>query len=204
MRMARSKNTRDHILQAAERLFAESGFDATSVDSIARAAKVNKALVYYYFKNKDDLAVSLFDDLMAGLRERAGDASDRTGLRGKIADEIEYLADRRQTLALLLMEALKQGNESTALFKAAGNLIEGELTRRGFPPPSSDGPISESRRRALVHEFFTGVMPVVAFVALRDKFCAFFGLQGQEADALFLDALERSHFRSHVEPPETE
>ena len=200
--MSRTKNTQARILQAAERLFAENGFDATSVDSIARAANVNKAMVYYYFKNKDDLLISLVDDLMRGMWERVRDTSNHVHLRDKIADEMTYWMEHRQTLVLLLMEALKQSNESPALFNAAGNVIESELTRRGFPQSPTDAAVSDSRRQALVHEFFTGIMPMVAFVALRDKFCAYFGLEAQETDALFLDMLERSHLNSHIEPPQ--
>ena len=202
--MSRSKDTRERILQAAERLFAEHGFDATSVDRVARAAEVNKALVYYYFKSKDALLAALFDEVLAEMRARAGDASDHPRLRDKIAAEMAYLTGRRRTLALLLMEALKRGNESPTLFEAAGNMIEEELAARGFPGPSTDGLVSEGRRRALVHEFFTGVIPMVAFVALRDAFCQHFGIDAAEADALFLDALERSHLRSHLDPPEAE
>ena len=49
---AKGEKTRQKILDAAERLFADQGFDATSVESIAAAAGVNKALIYYYFKDK--------------------------------------------------------------------------------------------------------------------------------------------------------
>ena len=52
--------TKKRILTIAERLFSEKGFDATSVDSIARKAKVNKALIYYHFKDKNDIISSLF------------------------------------------------------------------------------------------------------------------------------------------------
>lgn len=203
--MAREDNTaqnRDRILREAEALFAEKGFDATSVSSVAEAAGVNKALVYYYFENKDDLLASLFANMMAEMRERAGSGTDHPELRDKVAGEVAYLAERRHTLALLLMQALKQGEASPALFDVAGRMVEEELTMRGFPKPSADGPASERRRRALVHEFFTGVVPVAAFVTLRDKFCEHFGFDPHEAEAFFLDALERSHFDSHVEPPE--
>lgn len=55
------------ILQVAERLFAEKGFDGTSVRAIAKAAKINIAMVSYYFGSKDKMleALVLFrtDDL---------------------------------------------------------------------------------------------------------------------------------------------
>jgi AcrR family transcriptional regulator len=55
------------ILQVAEKLFAEKGFDGTSVREIAKAAKINIAMVSYYFGSKDKMleALVLFrtDDL---------------------------------------------------------------------------------------------------------------------------------------------
>lgn len=201
--MARSNTTahnQDRILQAAERLFAENGFDATSVSSVAQAAEVNKALVYYYFKSKDELLASLFAKVTTEMQKRAGDASDNVSLKDKVTKEVAYLADQRHTLVLMLMQALKQSNRVPALFEAVGELIEGELVARGFPPFSATSPDSENHRLALIHEFFTGIIPALAYVTLRDRFCAHFDLDLEEADKLFIDALESSHFNSHVEP----
>jgi TetR/AcrR family transcriptional regulator len=47
--------TRDTILDAAERLFAEQGFARTPIKQIGREAGVNSALLYYYFADKDQL-----------------------------------------------------------------------------------------------------------------------------------------------------
>jgi AcrR family transcriptional regulator len=45
----------DAVLKAAKRLFTERGYAATSMDDIARCAKVGKATVYEYFQNKEEL-----------------------------------------------------------------------------------------------------------------------------------------------------
>ena len=44
-----------HILQVAEMLFAEHGFDGTSIRTIAKEAKINIAMVSYYFGSKEKL-----------------------------------------------------------------------------------------------------------------------------------------------------
>jgi TetR/AcrR family transcriptional regulator len=54
-RQERSAETRIAILGAAERIFAKSGLAGARIDAIATAAGVNKALLYYYFKSKEDL-----------------------------------------------------------------------------------------------------------------------------------------------------
>ena len=48
-----------HILQVAESLFAEKGFDATSIRNIAKDAKINVAMVSYYFGSKERMLESL-------------------------------------------------------------------------------------------------------------------------------------------------
>jgi len=50
------------ILEKARALFLQLGFDATSMDMIAREAGVSKATVYVHFTGKDDLLLRLIDD----------------------------------------------------------------------------------------------------------------------------------------------
>ena len=47
--------TRDKILDTARDEFAQSGLDGARVDRIAERAGVNKAMIYYHFKSKEDL-----------------------------------------------------------------------------------------------------------------------------------------------------
>lgn len=53
---------RSRILDAAEELFAEDGFDATPTSRIAEEAEVPKGLVFYYFPRKIDLLLALLDE----------------------------------------------------------------------------------------------------------------------------------------------
>lgn len=57
-------HARSAILRSAERLFSQKGLEGARTDEIARAAHVNKALLYYYFKSKDDLFLAVFDEFM--------------------------------------------------------------------------------------------------------------------------------------------
>ena len=61
-----------HIARAAARLFAERGYDATSVREIVEAAGVAKPTLYYYFRSKEGLAQALLTvpltNLVADLR----------------------------------------------------------------------------------------------------------------------------------------
>lgn len=50
---------REAILNAAEQAFIEQRFDKTSMDAIARSAKLSRALLYVYFRDKEDIHVGL-------------------------------------------------------------------------------------------------------------------------------------------------
>lgn len=55
--------TARRILAAAERVFAEHGLAGARTDEIARAARVNKAMLYYYFESKERLHRAVFENL---------------------------------------------------------------------------------------------------------------------------------------------
>jgi TetR/AcrR family transcriptional regulator len=64
------EESRASILKAAVAEFAEHGIAGARTDAIARAAHVNKALLYYYFKDKDALYEAVLDHVFSGLRDR--------------------------------------------------------------------------------------------------------------------------------------
>ncbi len=64
----RPEESRAAILKAAVAEFAEHGIAGARTDAIARAAHVNKALLYYYFKDKDALYEAVLDHVFNGLR----------------------------------------------------------------------------------------------------------------------------------------
>jgi TetR/AcrR family transcriptional regulator len=73
-----SDDSRDRIFAAAAREFAARGFAATSVDRIAAAARLNKAMIYYHFKNKAVLYREVLRDMFdaVGARVRSAALSD--------------------------------------------------------------------------------------------------------------------------------
>jgi AcrR family transcriptional regulator len=77
MRMTRAEQqqrTREEIVAAADRLFVEQGFHATSVDQIATAAGYTKGAVYSNFDAKEDVFFAIYEQRM----ERALVELDRT------------------------------------------------------------------------------------------------------------------------------
>ncbi|MEH6630752.1 MAG: TetR/AcrR family transcriptional regulator [Halopseudomonas aestusnigri] len=53
--MSNTKSTRDHIIEAADLLFYQQGYEHTSFADIADAVKISRGNFYYHFKTKDDI-----------------------------------------------------------------------------------------------------------------------------------------------------
>ena len=62
--MGKSQQTIENILEAAKKKFGESGYDGTSIQEIAKEAKVNVAMVSYYFNGKENLYLEVFKNMV--------------------------------------------------------------------------------------------------------------------------------------------
>ncbi|MGH8178720.1 MAG: TetR/AcrR family transcriptional regulator [Steroidobacter sp.] len=69
---------RIEIVEAAEDLYRELGWDAVTMDSVAKRARLSRALVYVYFKDKRDLHFAIAQRAMETLRSRFEEASFRS------------------------------------------------------------------------------------------------------------------------------
>lgn len=67
---------RESIIDAAEIVFAKHGFDAAKMDDVARRARVSRALIYLYFKNKAELQFAVCKRALSILRDRLSAAAD--------------------------------------------------------------------------------------------------------------------------------
>jgi TetR/AcrR family transcriptional regulator len=66
-----SAQTREAILEAAERIFGDEGLEGARTDAIAAAAGVNKALLYYYFRSKEGLYRAVLEAYLADFNRQA-------------------------------------------------------------------------------------------------------------------------------------
>ncbi len=89
---------RVEIVDAAEALYAELGWDAVTMDAVARKARLSRALVYVYFKDKRDLHFALVERALEELRTRfaAAAAARERGIDQCEAIGRAYLAFSRE------------------------------------------------------------------------------------------------------------
>lgn len=85
------EKTRAAILKAALEEFSREGVAGARTDEIARRAGVNKALLYYYFKDKEGLYAATLEEVFSGLSERVMGVLETAGLppRKKLLKYVE-------------------------------------------------------------------------------------------------------------------
>ena len=88
-RAAQAERTRQQILETAQRLFAEHGYDATSLQMIADEMGLTKAAVYYHFPAKVDIRHAI---LMPRVQQLGTLLDEAAAIRGRRA-RIEHLVD---------------------------------------------------------------------------------------------------------------
>jgi AcrR family transcriptional regulator len=114
-RVRDAERSRAAILDAAERLFAEHGYDATSLTEVGAAAGVSRGTPGYFFRSKSELYQAVLDRCFAEVREavRAGreralasNESPEAILAGAVSDYFDFLTARPNFVRLIEREAL--------------------------------------------------------------------------------------------------
>ncbi|WP_163510316.1 TetR/AcrR family transcriptional regulator [Fodinicola acaciae] len=91
----RRTDTRERIQQVALELFSERGYDKTSLREVAERLEITRPALYYHFRTKEDILVSVIDDLNASMDELIAWAADQP------RDRAGRLATLRRVSALL-------------------------------------------------------------------------------------------------------
>jgi AcrR family transcriptional regulator len=102
---------RDEVMKRAWLLFAEQGFEATTVDQIAAAAGMSRRTFFRYFSGKDELVLERLlesgDRVAAALRDRPADEPAWTALRAAFDEVVrpqEQHAAHSRALQLMLRD----------------------------------------------------------------------------------------------------
>ncbi|RBM23858.1 TetR/AcrR family transcriptional regulator [Streptomyces sp. PT12] len=104
LRERKKLRTRQAIWDAAYRLFAERGYDATRVDQIAEAAEVSVSTVFRYFPTKEDIVLSegsgrVEPVMEAAMLARPAEEAPLTALRAAIHETLARLSEQPEAFA---------------------------------------------------------------------------------------------------------
>jgi AcrR family transcriptional regulator len=193
--MNKSDQTKDKILTAALDEFAAKGFAGTRVDQIARAAGVNKAMIYYHFASKQELFDTLFQSEMEIVKKELGlimaqrDPNSKEDMTQAVRALLEYIGSKKKLLQVLMSGATLRVELQPNLFKLLDftSAFGLEIAQQAGRIPT------EKDTNAILYELFTGLLPLVEFVILRDGLIAYYGWDEEELNKYFIASWMHQH-----------
>ncbi|MCP4133478.1 MAG: TetR/AcrR family transcriptional regulator [bacterium] len=135
--MKKGERRKEHILECAQTVFAEKGYYETQVSDIVKVAKIAKGTIYQYFKNKEDVFLSLLNIYLdAWAQEMTLDIKDFVG-GGPAIDYAKAFASQRVGKSLAYFDrdherckiVLRMGPGLNASIESAIKLFEEQVTK---------------------------------------------------------------------------
>ena len=216
--MENQKNleAKERIIKSAASLFSKKGFDGTSVSEIAASAEVTKALIYYYFKGKEDILDAILESILDDFTNITMDFV-HTSIVQMIKDHrldikpdrlsfateadincfienahlffenlLMYVLKYRHVLRILILESLKSGKHREKLFHLI-DLSSNNIISKTILEADQDFVYSDDMK---LFEFFFSIFPLLSFAAYFDDYKTFSGLDEEKLKKSFLQSLE--------------
>jgi TetR/AcrR family transcriptional regulator len=143
----RSATSRQRLLTAAAVEFAARGFAGASVDRIARAARVNKAMIYYHFRSKaalyGEILRDMFEAVAAGVATVAQSPADPADKVRGFVDAIAVEAEARPHFPPIWFREIAEGGTHldsatlanvSAIIKSLGGIVREGIAAGRFQP----------------------------------------------------------------------
>lgn len=153
----------NHITETALQLFAEKGFEKTSIRIIAEAAGISLGLLYNYYKSKDDLLLEIFrqgsEDIRASLLRSAEATNGQTGIEQHIRQTVKILKEKKNFWKLLhgirmqsevVKKLMTQMGEQTAFIETQ---IKQNLIEAGIPFPDLEAKLLFASIDGMAHHY---------------------------------------------------
>lgn len=197
-------STKQRILTEAEKLFAVKGFEGTGIEEIAQNVGIRKSVIYYHFKNKEQILQTMLDDFVArgvafkkSFFERYA-ANFMEKLDVVMGEMIEFMEENRRIVTILLMESIKNPQQVPLL----------ELWN--FQSPAAQEVVASAEAHHIdtvkafdrdlegMHEaFFMLSLPLVGYTVFSDKWCERYGYNQEQSRKAFIDGF-LWYFRERV------
>lgn len=142
---------RETIIEAAQKLFEQKGFEETTVEQVAALAELGKGTIYSYFKSKEEIYIAILEKKLDLLEEKmraavANPASAVDALYGLYEAFIEYHRDRKGFIDTLFVQIDDQilyrlggvvgglKSKASVWMEIVGNMIQWGIERGEFEP----------------------------------------------------------------------
>ena len=156
-RAVQAERTRQQILETAERLFADRGYDATSLQMIADDMGLTKAAVYYHFRAKVDIRHEIMRSRVEQLRTLLDEAAAIRGRRARVEHVVDGFVD-------FFVESRQYPMTSTDPAAKREKLDEEPLSlrRRALSLIFGDNPTATERLAFMAVSSIPGYLPELA------------------------------------------
>lgn len=157
----RRGDTRERIQQVALELFAERGYDQTSLREVAERLDITRPALYYHFKTKDAILASVFDDLNASVDDLLSWAGELPRTRPA---RLEIL---RRVGALVLdqwrpLMRFVQANQAAMRDRPIGERMESRMTEIfSILVDPADTPVEQFEHRLAIVALMMGNVPLL-------------------------------------------
>jgi len=125
---------RAQLIEVGRTVFAESGYEATSVEEIAARAKVSKPILYSHFGGKEGLYAVVVDReverILASIADAVSSGPPRVRLEQAALAYLTYVQEHPEGFAVLLRDAPKQTSEMPALMYDLADRISDIFTEQ--------------------------------------------------------------------------
>ncbi len=193
--------TREKILKVATKLFARKGFDGARVDEIAKKAGVNKALIYYYFKSKEEILEEIMKRFLEeSLRRKqkmleGPEQMDKEELIQSSSERIfDLYKGNEDVLRIIITEELKSEKKQWPLFQLLDMGLADGLKM------AQDVGISISKKDTIVRAaFYFGFVPIAFFTLLKDEWARYYNSDKNKDQKEFIDILKKTYIRYLIE-----
>lgn len=195
--MPNMPDARGRILSAATKIFAEKSFAGSRIDDIAKTANVPKSLIYYHFKNKDDMLEVLINDFMTEFKQLLQIAKNDTHkdksktMKYKLEKHYsEFIKKNVDLIRIMLIESLKKDTETPSIFKIVEEMVNHDSEKMKSNP-------SYDLNERLIAEFFTSLVPIYSFFCFQEKWCDYFDIEQKDAKQIFMNVYAGTHGAYH-------
>jgi AcrR family transcriptional regulator len=132
---------RNQLVQVGRAVFAEKGYEGTSVEEIAERAKISKPIVYEHFGGKEGLYAVIVDREMefviAQISEAITTGTPRDRIEGAALAFMRYVEERPDGFAVLKRDSPANSGLANLLAEVAervGNVLRSEFKKAGYDP----------------------------------------------------------------------
>ncbi|RKX75377.1 MAG: hypothetical protein DRP87_14725 [Spirochaetes bacterium] len=184
-------DTRSRILAVSERLFAEKGYDSTGIDEIAKKAGIAKSVIYYHFKNKEEILNTMienfFREAMELKMQRGSEVFQGTSasLKDLFREGISYSERRKWIVRILFMEQIKK-SPLTPLF----DLWERNFLniRKWFGDKATEW-AKKHWEELKIELFFTFYLPWIGYLVFGESLADYYHMDKEEIAKIFTGSM---------------